>query len=101
MAVPISSCSTRLFSRCWHRLQHGMYREGHQHHQRHVHPLSVYAEEQAAYHHYIPDGLCECTAGSWQTLAAGIIVVMIPTVLTYIFFQKYILAGIAAGAVKE
>lgn len=39
--------------------------------------------------------------GSWQTLAAGIIVVMIPTVLTYIFFQKYILAGIAAGAVKE
>ncbi len=39
--------------------------------------------------------------GSWQTLAAGIIVVMIPTVMTYIFFQKYILAGIAAGAVKE
>ncbi len=39
--------------------------------------------------------------GSWQTLAAGIIVVMIPTVLTYIFFQKYILAGVAAGAVKE
>lgn len=39
--------------------------------------------------------------GSWQTLAAGIIIVMIPTVLTYIFFQKYILAGVAAGAVKE
>lgn len=39
--------------------------------------------------------------GSWQTLAAGIIVVMIPTVLTYVFFQKYILAGVAAGAVKE
>lgn len=39
--------------------------------------------------------------GSWQTLAAGIIVIMIPTVLTYVFFQKYILAGIAAGAVKE
>lgn len=39
--------------------------------------------------------------GSWQTLAAGIIIVMIPTILIYIFFQKYILAGVAAGAVKE
>jgi len=39
--------------------------------------------------------------GSWQTLAAGIIVIMLPTILIYIFFQKYILAGVAAGAVKE
>lgn len=39
--------------------------------------------------------------GSWQTLAAGIIIIMVPTVLIYIFFQKYILAGVAAGAVKE
>ena len=39
--------------------------------------------------------------GSWQTLAAGIIVIMIPTILLYIFFQKYILAGVSAGAVKE
>lgn len=39
--------------------------------------------------------------GSWQTLAAGIIIIMIPTVLIYVFFQKYILAGVAAGAVKE
>ncbi len=39
--------------------------------------------------------------GSWQTLAAGIVVVMLPTVLIYLFFQKYILAGVAAGAVKE
>lgn len=39
--------------------------------------------------------------GSWQTLAAGIIVIMIPTILIYLFFQKYILAGVAAGAVKE
>lgn len=38
--------------------------------------------------------------GSWQTLAAGIIIIMLPTVLIYIFFQKYILAGVAAGAVK-
>lgn len=39
--------------------------------------------------------------GSWQTLAAGIIVIMIPTIILYIFFQKYILAGVTAGAVKE
>lgn len=39
--------------------------------------------------------------GSWQELAAGIIIIMLPTVLIYIFFQKYILAGVAAGAVKE
>lgn len=39
--------------------------------------------------------------GSWQKLAAGIIIIMLPTVIIYIFFQKYILAGIAAGAVKE
>lgn len=39
--------------------------------------------------------------GSWQLLAAGIIIVMVPTILLYIFFQKYILAGVAAGAVKE
>lgn len=39
--------------------------------------------------------------GSWQTLAAGIIIIMLPTVLIYLFFQKYILAGVAAGAVKE
>lgn len=38
--------------------------------------------------------------GSWQSLAAGIIIIMLPTVLIYIFFQKYILAGVAAGAVK-
>lgn len=39
--------------------------------------------------------------GSWQRLAAGIIIVMIPTVIIYIFFQKYILEGVSAGAVKE
>ena len=37
--------------------------------------------------------------GSWQTLAAGIIIIMIPTIV--LFFQKYILAGVTAGAVKE
>lgn len=39
--------------------------------------------------------------GSWQNLAAGIIIIMLPTIVIYLFFQKYILAGIAAGAVKE
>ena len=39
--------------------------------------------------------------GSWQSLAAGIIIVMLPTILIYLFFQRYILAGSAAGAVKE
>lgn len=39
--------------------------------------------------------------GSWQTLSAGIIVVLLPTVLIYLFFQKYIFEGISMGAVKE
>lgn len=39
--------------------------------------------------------------GYWQNLAAGIIIIMLPTIVIYLFFQKYILAGIAAGAVKE
>lgn len=39
--------------------------------------------------------------GSWQNPAAGIIIIMIPTIVIYVFFQKYILAGVAAGAVKE
>lgn len=39
--------------------------------------------------------------GSWQKLAAAIVIVMVPTVIIYIFFQKYIFDGISAGAVKE
>lgn len=39
--------------------------------------------------------------GSWQSLAAGIIVIMLPTILIYVIFQRHILAGVAAGAVKE
>ena len=39
--------------------------------------------------------------GSWQSLAAGIIIVMLPTILIYLFFHRYILAGIVAGVVKE
>ena len=36
-----------------------------------------------------------------MSLAAGIIIIMIPTVILYLIFQKHILAGVAAGAVKE
>ena len=39
--------------------------------------------------------------GSWQKLAAGIIIIMLPTIVIYVFFQRSILAGVAAGAVKE
>ncbi|WP_251386793.1 carbohydrate ABC transporter permease [Mediterraneibacter agrestimuris] len=39
--------------------------------------------------------------GSWQILAAAIVVVMIPTLSIYIFFQKYIFEGVSAGAVKS
>lgn len=39
--------------------------------------------------------------GSWQKLSAGIIIIMIPTVLIYIFFQRFIMDGLSAGAVKE
>lgn len=39
--------------------------------------------------------------GSWQLLAAAIVIVMVPTMIIYIFFQRYIFDGIAAGAVKE
>ena len=39
--------------------------------------------------------------GSWQTLSAAIVIVMVPTIILFIFFQRYIFAGIVAGAVKE
>lgn len=39
--------------------------------------------------------------GSWQNLSAAIIIIMIPAAIIYIIFQKHILSGITAGAVKE
>lgn len=39
--------------------------------------------------------------GSWQLLSAAIIIVLIPTVLIYVRFQKQVIGGLAAGAVKE
>lgn len=38
--------------------------------------------------------------GSWQTLSAAIVVVVIPTLVLYICFKKNIIEGISAGAVK-
>ena len=39
--------------------------------------------------------------GSVVELSACIILVMIPTILLFLFFQKYVFAGIVDGAVKE
>lgn len=40
-------------------------------------------------------------SGSWANLSAGIVMVMLPTIVIFLVFQKYIFAGIVAGAVKE
>lgn len=39
--------------------------------------------------------------GSWEILSAAIVVIMLPTIIIYLILQKYIFAGIVAGAVKE
>ena len=39
--------------------------------------------------------------GSWPTLAAAIVVVLIPTVVLYLIFHKQITEGLSAGATKE
>ncbi|MGL5695027.1 MAG: carbohydrate ABC transporter permease [Peptostreptococcaceae bacterium] len=38
---------------------------------------------------------------SWENLSAAIVLVALPTILLFIFLQKYIFEGIVAGAVKE
>ncbi|QJD82248.1 carbohydrate ABC transporter permease [Cohnella herbarum] len=40
-------------------------------------------------------------ASSFEQLSAAILIVMIPTLLLYLFLQRYIFTGITAGAVKE
>lgn len=37
----------------------------------------------------------------WEIIAAGIILIMIPTFLVFITLQKYIYSGLVSGAVKE
>lgn len=39
--------------------------------------------------------------GTWENLSAAVILVMLPTIIIYLIFQRYIFAGIVAGAVKE
>lgn len=40
-------------------------------------------------------------SGRWEELSAAIILVMIPTLVIYLIFRKFIFAGVVAGAVKE
>ncbi len=37
----------------------------------------------------------------WQVICAGIIITVIPTLILFLFFQKYIYSGLTQGAVKE
>jgi len=37
----------------------------------------------------------------WNVLAAGIVIALIPTILVFAFAQKYIVAGMTKGSVKE
>ena len=37
----------------------------------------------------------------WNIMAAGIVMVMLPTLILYLFLQRYILAGVTDGAVKS
>lgn len=37
----------------------------------------------------------------WNVMAAGIFTVLLPTLVLYLYLQKYIFAGVSGGAVKE
>lgn len=45
-------------------------------------------------------GFASERTASWPIVAAGIMVALIPTVIIFLFLQKYIVSGVAAGAVK-
>lgn len=38
---------------------------------------------------------------NWGALSAGIVVSIIPTMLAFVYIQKYIASGLVSGAVKE
>ncbi|MFC5471178.1 carbohydrate ABC transporter permease [Cohnella suwonensis] len=38
---------------------------------------------------------------NWAGMSAGILWIMLPTIIVYFFLQRYIFAGLVAGAVKE
>ena len=37
---------------------------------------------------------------AWNVMSAGMLLIMLPTVLIFLFAQKYIISGIGAGSVK-
>jgi raffinose/stachyose/melibiose transport system permease protein len=37
----------------------------------------------------------------WSLLSAGVVMVLIPTTIIYLFFQRYIFSGLTEGAIKE
>jgi raffinose/stachyose/melibiose transport system permease protein len=37
----------------------------------------------------------------WTLMSAGIVAVMLPTIILYLFFQRYIISGVSDGAVKS
>lgn len=39
--------------------------------------------------------------GSFAKLSAGVMIVMIPTIVLYLIFRKHIMAGVVSGAIKE
>lgn len=39
-------------------------------------------------------------SADWNSICAGILIILIPTALLYLFLQKYIFAGIVSGSVK-
>ena len=38
---------------------------------------------------------------SWDILSAGIVIALLPTMIIFAFTQKYIVAGLTEGSVKE
>ena len=53
----------------------------------------------------LPVGLVNLQAttnsqADWGALFAGMVIIMIPTLIIYLIFQKYITSGLTAGAVK-
>lgn len=38
---------------------------------------------------------------NWGVVSAGILIMMVPTIILYVFLQKYIISGVTAGSVKS
>lgn len=46
------------------------------------------------------DSFADSRLGAWQNLSAAIIIVMFPVTILYLIFQKQVMSGVMAGAVK-